>query len=258
MKNYSFEFKTKIDFSLPVANHNFVLKCVPHNNYFQMIYDDSLIIEPEALYTKGMDSYGNTTINGTIPDEHNSFTFSVKGNASFGKYKLPDTLNRIYFYPSLLTDLSEDMKNFYDNLELPKDIDDVAYYISETVHNYMTYTKGVSDINTKASEAFASKKGVCQDYTHITVAFLRKAGIPSRYATGFIEGDGETHAWVEYYNNGSWYAVDPTNNKKVEYGYIKLSHGLDSSSCNVERGCFTSKEGIVEQTMDISVRVGEI
>lgn len=258
MKTYDFEFTTKINFSLPVINHNFVLKCLPHNSFCQMIYDEKLVIEPEAKYTIGTDSYGNKTINGTILSEHNDFVFSVKGKACLGKYKVMEELNRVYLYPSPSTSLSESMKDFFNSLSIPEDTTNAVKYISEAVHNYMTYTKGVTDINTGAATAFDLKQGVCQDYAQITIALLRENKIPARYAAGFIEGDGETHAWVEYYVNGSWYAIDPTNNNMVDYGYIKLSHGLDSSSCSVERGCFASKEGIVNQTTDILVKVGEI
>lgn len=258
MKTYDFEFTTKIDFSLPVINHNFVLKCIPHNSFCQMIYDEKLTVEPNANFTTGKDSYGNITVNGTILPEHTSFMFSVKGKACLGKYKIMEELNRVYLYPGSSTKLSDNMIAFLKKLSIPEGTENTVKFISETVYNYMTYTKGVTDINTTAAEAFELKQGVCQDYAHIVIAFLRELKIPARYAVGFIEGDGETHAWVEYYHNGAWYAIDPTNNNIVDYGYIKLSQGLDSSGCSVERGCFVSNQGIVNQITNVTVKAGEI
>ncbi len=258
MRTYEFEFKTAINFSLPVINHNFVLKCIPQNNFSQRIYDEKIEILPASDFSFGYDSFGNKTVSGVISSPHNEFVFSVKGKAHLSKYKIMDNLDRVYLYPSKNTHLSDEMLDFCKTLAAPEDVMARAAYISEAVYNYMSYVKNTTDIETPASEAFKNKCGVCQDYAHITIALMRQAGIPARYAAGFIEGDGETHAWVEYYCNGAWYGIDPTNNNKVEYGYIKLSHGLDSSYCSVERGCFASKEGIVNQSSEITVKVGEI
>lgn len=258
MKTYNFEFTTKIDFDLPIINHNFILKCLPENQIFQRIYDEKITIEPECKYTIGHDSFGNATISGAINREHNSFLFKVEGKAALSKYRLQDKLDRLFLYPSQRTQPSEELQEFYKGIAITDDICQTAKNISDAVYNYMTYEKGVTDNETTAAEAFKLKKGVCQDYAHIAITLLRIAGIPARYAAGFIEGDGETHAWVEYYADGSWYAIDPTNQYVIDYGYIKLSHGRDSYDCSVERGCFASKKGIVSQSLDILVKVGEI
>ena len=56
---------------------------------------------------------------------------------------------------------------------------------------------------TTAAEAFALRRGVCQDLTHIFVAATRALGIPARYIGGhFHRADGVTsqeagHAWAE-------------------------------------------------------------
>lgn len=257
MKTYNFEFTTKIGFDLPIINHNFILKCFPGNYICQRIYDETLTIEPYCMYTIGEDSFGNKTVSGTISSEHNKFVFSIKGKANLSKYKIMDNLDRLYLYPSQKTKMSDEMNEFYSKLVIPENTVDAVRAISNAVNEYMTYEKGVTNINTAAKEAFAAKKGVCQDFAHIAIAFMRKAKIPARYVAGFIEGDGETHAWVEYYADGAWYGIDPTNKTEIEYGYIKLSHGRDSYDCSVERGCFASLEGIVTQTSDILVKVGE-
>lgn len=258
MKIYDFEFTTKIDFDLPIINHNFILKCIPKNWVCQRIYDTEFKLEPESTYSIGTDSFGNVTVNGNLAREHNSFLFSIKGKACLSKYKIMENLDRVYLYPSQKTQPSKEMIEFFESLSIPEDTFEAAKYISDKVYEYMNYVKGTTDTNTTAAEAFEKKTGVCQDYAHITISLLRLAKIPARYVAGFIEGDGETHAWVEYYADGSWYGIDPTNQYVIDYGYIKLSHGRDSYDCSVERGCFASKEGLVTQTSNILVKVGEV
>jgi transglutaminase-like putative cysteine protease len=92
---------------------------------------------------------------------------------------------------------------------------------------------------------------VCQDFAHILIALCRLSGILARYAAGFPEGEGSTHAWVEYYEDGSWKAVDPTHNRLVETGYIKLSHGRNFGDCSIEKGIFS---GIAEQNLNVQLQ----
>ena len=40
-------------------------------------------------------------------------------------------------------------------------------------------------------------QGVCQDYAHIMLSVLRPLGIPARYVSGHLLGEGAPHAWVE-------------------------------------------------------------
>ena len=69
-----------------------------------------------------------------------------------------------------------------------------------------------------------------------------------------MEGEGASHAWVEIYENGCWYAVDPTNNLIVDDAHIKISHGRDYKDCLINQGVFTGSAG---QNQEIHVLVQE-
>ena len=114
---------------------------------------------------------------------------------------------------------------------------------------------GVSKTETIASEALARKQGVCKDYAHILIAMCRANGIYSRYVNGFLMGEGATHAWVEFFDNDGWYAIDPTHNRMIDYGYIKVAHGRDAGDCSLNRGVFN---GTTNQLTEIRVIVEEI
>ena len=87
------------------------------------------------------------------------------------------------------------------------------------------------------------------------IGFCRRCGIPARYVCGFMEGTGETHAWVEVYDGYSWIGFDPTNDCRIIYGYVKLAHGRDASDCPVSRGIYN---GQALQQTQISVTLKEI
>ncbi|MGN6721228.1 MAG: transglutaminase-like domain-containing protein, partial [Marmoricola sp.] len=91
-------------------------------------------------------------------------------------------------------------------------------------------------VATKASEAWAARSGVCQDYAHLVVGALRHIGIPARYVSGYLHPStsptvgrvevGESHAWVEWWV-GEWIAHDPTNDADVTDRHMIVGIGRD-------------------------------
>src|SRR4029077_4417299 len=69
--------------------------------------------------------------------------------------------------------------------------------INDWVYQSMTYQYGVTGVRTTAAQALALGSGVCQDYAHVMLAVCRACGLPSRYVSGHLLGQGGTHAWVE-------------------------------------------------------------
>lgn len=69
---------------------------------------------------------------------------------------------------------------------------------------------------------FDSRTGFCSHYASATAVLLREAGVPARVVGGYQGGvwheeqqylevrQREAHAWVEYFDNGSWKLFDPT------------------------------------------------
>ena len=69
--------------------------------------------------------------------------------------------------------------------------------VNRAAHGALTYEYGITGVSTTAAEAFAGGRGVCQDSAHIMLAMGHALGIPGRYVSGHLIGQGGTHAWVE-------------------------------------------------------------
>lgn len=121
--------------------------------------------------------------------------------------------------------------------------------IGEAIHEYMTFVPGVTDADTPASEAFAHRRGVCQDYAHIMIAALRAVGIPAGYVSGFIrtippegqqrlEGADAMHAWVRAWcgREYGWCEYDPTNAVLVGEDHVIVAYGRDYGDVSPVRG----------------------
>ena len=122
-----------------------------------------------------------------------------------------------------------------------------AAAIARMVGEEMEYMSGVTHVHTLASEAWANRKGVCQDIAHITIGALRSVGIPARYVSGYLHprrepqiGEtirGESHAWVEWFA-GEWNAWDPTNLIDIGERHVKIGLGRDYNDVPPLRGVY--------------------
>ncbi|TIO74643.1 MAG: transglutaminase family protein, partial [Mesorhizobium sp.] len=61
-----------------------------------------------------------------------------------------------------------------------------AVDLCNRIHRDFTYDGKATTVQTRASDAFALQRGVCQDFSHIMIAGLRGLGIPAGYVSGFL------------------------------------------------------------------------
>jgi transglutaminase-like putative cysteine protease len=102
----------------------------------------------------------------------------------------------------------------------------------------IAYQFGVTDVQTPAAMALHLGKGVCQDYAHLLLTVLRLLGIPARYVSGQLLGDGATHAWVEALVEGQVIGYDPTHARRTDRDYVTVAVGRDYADVAPTSGVF--------------------
>lgn len=273
MKTLIFEYNMKILFSSPVSGHRFTVKCIPQSNDRQQIQKLGYNIFPDSSletgFSKGTDSFGNYCVYGECDSLHEYFEIHVQGEAKTGicacENAEPEHMLGRYRYSTLYTKPGENIKAYHKKCQEAFDCAfkesgavlselDKSLVMMHMLYDNFSYVPKVTNINTTAEEALTLGKGVCQDYAHILVAFCHLEKIPARYVVGMLLGEGASHAWVEIYSQGRWYALDPTNNILVDSDHIKISHGRDYKDCLINQGVFT---GTAKQTQEIHVLVTE-
>jgi transglutaminase-like putative cysteine protease len=102
------------------------------------------------------------------------------------------------------------------------------------VNEAVTFDTDPTDVGTTAAEAFALRRGVCQDGSHIFIAAARHLGVPARYIGGhFCRDDDATvqdarHAWAEaYVEKLGWVGFDPTHAISPSEAHVRVAVGLD-------------------------------
>ncbi|MBJ8348549.1 transglutaminase family protein [Antrihabitans sp. YC2-6] len=102
--------------------------------------------------------------------------------------------------------------------------------VSSWVRSRMFYVPGSSDPIDGASDTLLAGAGVCRDYAHLVVAFLRAVNVPARvvavYAPGCVPMD--FHSVAEAYVDGVWRVVDATG-LAPRQTLVRIATGRDSA-----------------------------
>ena len=127
------------------------------------------------------------------------------------------------------------------------------------IREEMAFDTRPTDTATAAAEAFAIKRGVCQDFSHVFIAAARRLGAPARYVSGHLAREGEAidqdaaHAWAEaYVPHLGWVGFDAANGVSPTPSYVRVAVGLDYLGAAPVRG---SRTGGGTETMDVKLRV---
>jgi transglutaminase-like putative cysteine protease len=111
---------------------------------------------------------------------------------------------------------------------------ELAMAANRWTHSALAYERGATGIRTTAAEALALGRGVCQDYAHLMLGLCRLLGLPARYVSGHLLGEGGTHAWVEVLlpdpagsGLAEVLALDPTHGGPTGPGHVTVATGRD-------------------------------
>ncbi len=126
---------------------------------------------------------------------------------------------------------------------------DAGLALNRALHDWMTYDGKATEVDTPAAEAFAGRRGVCQDFSHVLIGCLRSLGVPAGYVSGLIrtvpppgrprlEGADAMHAWVMAWVGGTagWIEVDPTNDCLAGRDHIVVARGRDYADVTPVKG----------------------
>jgi transglutaminase-like putative cysteine protease len=103
------------------------------------------------------------------------------------------------------------------------------------VHDNVTFGYQYSRPTKTAFDVFTERQGVCRDFQHLAITFLRALNIPARYATGYLGDIGvprglnpmDFAAWLEVYLGDAWYTLDARHNQR-RIGRVLMGRGRDA------------------------------
>ena len=110
-----------------------------------------------------------------------------------------------------------------------------AQAICDWVHNHITFNYQHADSTKSAFDCYNDGRGVCRDFSHLALTFMRCMNIPARYVTGYMGDIGvplvlpmDFSGWFEAYLGGRWYTFDARHNVP-RIGRIIMAVGRDAA-----------------------------
>ena len=254
-RDLRFYYDILLEFGEPVTGHAFVLRCMPPSFPGQEILDVTLELDPRVPYACQRDGFGNQLQSGRVEGPHDHFRYTVRGTARLDlDRRRQEPCHPVFRFPSAYTAAGPEMEAYLQGLGLPEAPIDRVWALAQAVRARMTYVPGETGVATTAAQAFASGRGVCQDFAHVYLALARQAGLAARYVNGLPEGEGASHAWCEVWLDGYWVGIDPTRGRWTDAGYIRFGVGRDFGDCPMERGVFL---GLTDQKQTVFMQVRE-
>jgi transglutaminase-like putative cysteine protease len=108
-----------------------------------------------------------------------------------------------------------------------------AQAVCDWVFAHLRFVPGTTNSQSSALDVMVQGTGVCRDFAHLTIAFLRALNIPARFITGYdygadpIWGPIDFHAYVEVYLGDRWWIFDATR-LVPRNGLIRIGMGRDA------------------------------
>lgn len=104
--------------------------------------------------------------------------------------------------------------------------------VSSFVAASVTYSPGLSLGTDSALTTLATGRGVCRDYAHLVIAFLRALDVPARYVACYAPElkPRDFHAVAEAYVDGAWHVIDATR-LAPRGSLVRIATGRDAADC---------------------------
>lgn len=258
---------TTYHYSWPVTGVIQTLRLTPRNTQSQYLIGWRIDVSADCPLSHHVDAFGNITHTLTAEGPLSQLVVHVEGEA-----EIEDTNGVVKgtvepFPPSLflretpLTQPSDELQTFARDIAAgvaPEPLP-ILHALLDTLPQTIAFDTDPTHVHTTAAEAFALKRGVCQDISHIFIAAARSLGIPARYVSGYFHrADGMNeqqagHAWAEAYVEGlGWVGFDATNGMCPTDAYLRVAVGLDYLGAAPVRGSRIGGDG---EGLDVRIRV---
>jgi transglutaminase-like putative cysteine protease len=283
---YSIRHFTKFRYSAPVSESIMEVRMQPRSEGVQRCLTFTLNVTPKTRLQSYRDYQGNVVHHFDVASPHRQLTIIAEtmvevaasrdlparldGDAweqldlqiASGDFWELLTASRFAQWTGLMEDFAKEIGAAPLSDARQRDPLELLSELNSFIYNAIEYVPKSTRVDSPADDALRSRQGVCQDYSHIMIALVRRLGIPCRYVSGYLfhkEGrktrsaEGATHAWIEAYLPPlGWVGLDPTNNVAAGESHVRTAVGRDYGDVPPTRGVF---KGGASSELTVAVRV---
>jgi transglutaminase-like putative cysteine protease len=278
--NYDVTHLTRYRYAAPVAVNSCALRLLPRSEGGQHVLSAHIDVTPRPqFFAERVDSFDNRVTLMRIETPHRELTIVSRAHvvveqpappiaaltppweeiaalaAATGSLA-PDS-PAFGLYPSRLVPLFEGARAYArESFRPSRPVYEAASELASRIKADFVYRAGSTEVTTSPAEAFALRRGVCQDFSHVMLAGLRGLGLPALYVSGYIRtipppgkarlaGSDASHAWVALWCGPAfgWLGLDPTNALPAGDDHIVVARGRDYSDVPPVEGVILSSGG---------------
>ncbi len=278
---YTVYHLTHFRYDAPVSESVMEVRMQPRTESVQRCLRFELATTPRSRVFAYQDPEGNVVHHFDVPARHRELTVVAESVVEFvadiaipesGDLAMWDLLDEAgtrerffeFLEPSHFARPTEALVAFGRDLGLSRQTDPVSLVrqLMTQVYDAFEYAPKSTRVDSPIDDALAARRGVCQDFAHVTIALIRRLGIPCRYVSGYLfhnqqnderSVDGASHAWVEaWLPSLGWVGIDPTNKTLAMDRHIRVAIGRDYHDVPPTRGAF---KGNARSELGVAVRV---
>ncbi|MGB8861036.1 MAG: transglutaminase family protein [Ilumatobacteraceae bacterium] len=290
MRTFRVEHRTEYVYGTAMADGFTVARLLPRDTPLQVVRNARIDVSPiPDEWEESLDPFGNRVVHFAVHHPHFALTVVSHlevgletGQAPVGEVPWQsvaaaavaargDTAAEVAPFlahtmqtPSLpeLRDLTADV--FTDG----RGMVGAVQHLCHRIFNEFQFDATFSDLSTPLQSVLAERRGVCQDFAHVSCAALRSVGLPARYISGYIEtapppgeakmiGVDASHAWCSVWAGDlGWLDFDPTNNQLPPLRHVTVGWGRDYDDVAPVRGVVIGPPSA--QSLHVSVDVAEV
>jgi transglutaminase-like putative cysteine protease len=269
---YRVTHSTRYDYAQPVSLSHNIVRLHPRNHGPQTCLEHRLTIVPApATRSDQLDYFGNYCDYFCLQQTHNELTITAQSEVEVVACAWADLSHgpsweqvrddlacaanddavfaREFTFDSPHALRSAELEE-YARPSFPegRPLLDAAMDLTKRIHDDFKFLPGSTNVNTPVLEVLHTRKGVCQDFSHLQISCLRSLGLAARYVSGYLVttpppgkkrlvGADVSHAWVSVFSSAAdWVDFDPTNGVMPSDSHITIAWGRDYSDVGPIRG----------------------
>ena len=261
-------YRLRFEYGSTVSESYNEVRVRPQDTDSQTVASYRLTASPAARPSSAVDYWGTTVSHVGIREAHEvlelvaeaavdtSEVAAPSGDAELSMLEQLDfrTEHWEFLQPSDHVEWNDAIRELaVDAMEGSASVLEAVDAAAEAANQALQYRGGATEIGVGLTDLLAGGAGVCQDYAHLAIGFLRSQRIPARYVSGYLftadetRADGpssdvvsvQTHAWIEAAVPGvGWVGRDPTNGGRVGERHVVIGRARDYGDVPPVRGVF--------------------
>lgn len=256
------DYTTRYEYQAPAAHVIQLLRVQPRATEDQHILSWRVEVDADGSLRSGFDVYGNVVHTFYAERAIEALTLRVTGEVSTSERhgivrgSIEPLAPLLFRRPTPLSAPDAALRAFAAEHRRDNALS-TCHALLTAIHGAMAFDVEATGTGTDAVSAFALKRGVCQDFSHVFLACARHLEIPARYVSGhFVHAGGGRpepagHAWVEAWDATlGWVGFDATNGISVTDAYVRVAVGHDYLAAAPVRG---ARRGGGDEVMEVSV-----